>query len=94
MAKRFEITAEAAQDWKGFVADFVVAMTATKANREMVNGYQVKRSSAGYAIHMSGTVATVYPPMSAGLLYSQMERMPLVYFARQADDIRGELLSR
>lgn len=86
------LTKENAMNWKKFVADFVVLMTAKKDNRELIRLYQVKKSGSGYTILVSGKDCG-YGTMDAETLYSWMERLPLRYFAQQADDIRFELCS-
>lgn len=90
---KFELTIEAARDWKKFVADFVVMMTAKKKHRDRVDGYQVKATKTGYVIFMNGMDGG-YGTMDAGTLYSWMERLPLVYLSREADFLRGELFAQ
>jgi hypothetical protein len=79
--------------WKEFIAGFVVVATATKRGRQEVAGYQVKQARGGYHITVHGTNPG-YGFMSADTLYSWMERLPLVYFARQADEWREEIAQR
>lgn len=86
------LTAENAKNWKPFVCDYVVLMTAKKVNRELVGNYQVKKSGEGYTILFNGN-ASGYGVMTAETTYSWLERLPLVYFARQADELRCELLA-
>lgn len=86
------LTAERARDWHTFVADYVAMMTARKANRELVNGYQVKRVGDGYQILFNGRNPG-YGVMAADVAYSWFCRLPLYYFAREADDLRAELLT-
>lgn len=78
-------------DWKGFVADYVTARTSRKANRELCSGYQVKRRRDWYEVWM-GKTRLPYMAMNADTLYRVMQRMPLKYFADQADSARILLL--
>jgi hypothetical protein len=87
------MTADNARDWKMFVADYVVLMTAKKANRELVGGYQVKRVKDGYQI-LFGTSNPGYGIMTAEMAYTWFARLPLAYFAREADDTRCGLLTK
>jgi hypothetical protein len=96
MATRYEtmqqlLTPARAQSWKPFVADYVVAMTRTKGNRELSGEYQVKHTTDGYLIYFGTT--TSYAPMTADILYSWMQRLPLKYYADQADSLRYDLCS-
>jgi hypothetical protein len=85
------LTREAAKNWKTFVADCLVAMTATKADRELSGGYSVRRIGAAYLIMFGGTSS--YQPMTAEQIYEWAQRLPLQYFAQRADDLRAEILS-
>jgi len=87
------LTKENAQNWKTFVADFVTLSTKAKKNRELVRDYQVKKSSKGYTILVNG-INPGYGTMTAETLYGWMERLPLVYYSRQADEYREILLSQ
>lgn len=86
------LTPDRARDWKPFVADYVSLMTRSKANRELVSGYRVKRAAGGYRI-LFADVDPGYGVMSAEAAYSWFARLPLGYFAREADNARAELLS-
>jgi hypothetical protein len=86
------MTADNARDWKTFVAEFVVIQTARKENRELVSGYRVKKVKGGYTV-LFGKCDPGYGVMDAGTLYSWMARLPLAYFARQADENRAALLT-
>jgi hypothetical protein len=85
------LTKTAAADWKPFVANCLVAMTAKKADRELVSGYRVVRSGAMYQIKF-GNVAP-YAPMTAETLYEWAQRLPLRYFADKADELRYGVMS-
>lgn len=85
------LTSENAKDWKRFVAEYVTLMTSTAKNRAFVSGYQVKKVGGLYQITVGGK-KTGYEPMDAATLYSWMERLPLGYFAHEADDHRRTLL--
>lgn len=87
------LTVEKARDWKTFVAEYVVATTARKEGRELVGGYQVKKVNGGYTI-LLGSLNPGYGVMNAETLYSWFCRLPLNYLARQADDLRIDLLAR
>lgn len=86
------MTAENARDWKTFVADYVVIRTARKENRELVGGYQVKKVGGGYQI-LFGKLNPGYGIMTAEKAYEWFCRLPLNYFAREADDARYALLT-
>lgn len=83
-------TPEAAANWKTFVADYLVLTTAKAANRELVGGYSVRRVRAGYVIRFGNTAP--YAPMTAERIYEWAQRLPLNYFAAEADNLRAELL--
>lgn len=85
------LTKEKAQDWKKFVADYVSIATRNKQGRELVKGYQVKKIGNNYTILINGSNPG-YGVMTPCALYGWLERLPLVYYARQADDYRYELL--
>jgi hypothetical protein len=86
------LTAENARDWKTFVADYVAHMTARKENRELVGGYQVKKVKGGYQI-LFGGMNPGYGVMTAERAYEWFCRLPLNYLARQADNLRIDLLA-
>ena len=81
---------ESAQNWKSFVAGYVVLQTKKKLNREMIGGYQVCQTAKGYTIKFNG--CSLYPNLTAENLYSWMQRLPLIYFANEADHMRHEIL--
>jgi hypothetical protein len=84
------LTPTAAANWKTFVADYLVMMTSKKANRAFVADYSVRRTAAGYVIRF-GALAP-YPVMTAEKLYDWAQRLPLRYFADEADTLRADLL--
>jgi hypothetical protein len=86
------MTADNARDWKTFVAEFVVIRTARKENRELVEGYQVKKVKGGYQILWCGRNPG-YGVMTAEKAYEWFCRLPLTYFAREADHTRIALLT-
>lgn len=85
------LTKQAVQEtpWKVWVAEFVAMQTAKKDNRELVSGYKVVHSGKEYEIIFAGQ--SVYGKMTAENLYNWMERLPLIYFSREADEIRAML---
>lgn len=83
------LTWEHAQHWHPFVADYAVLLTRTQAQRDAVDGYQVKKTPAGYEIYYGGQSA--FKPMSADTLYDWMGRTPLVRLQREADDLRADI---
>jgi hypothetical protein len=86
------LTAENAKDRYGFVADYVAAITARKANRELVEGYQVTKVAGGYQILFGGRNPG-YGVMTAERACEWFCRLPLSYFANEADNLRATLLS-
>lgn len=84
------LTREAAQNWKPFVADCLVAMTARKADRELVSGYRVRRAGDRYVIEFGNMKP--YAPMTAEQVYEWAQRLPLRYFADRADDLRADIM--
>lgn len=69
-----------------FVADFVAKMTRKKADRALVNDYQVKCKNAKYTIFIGGH-ACGYKWMTAEEINSWFPRLPLSYFAMQAEEL-------
>ncbi len=84
-------TPERARNWKPFVADMMVFLTRRKAQRDLLNGYQVVAVEGGYLIKINGN--TSYAPMTAEVLYGWAERLPLVDVLRQADNYRADILT-
>lgn len=85
------MTVDRARNWKRFVADVMVFLTRRKAQRDLVDGYQVVAEGDLYLIKWNGTSS--YEPMTAETLYSWAERLPLVSVLRQADDLRADVLA-
>lgn len=78
-------------DRKSFIAAWLVRMTATKANRTLVNGLHVKRSGrSGYAVAMNGT--TFATAKDTDSLYEYARRSALGYFVREAEELRIAVL--
>lgn len=73
-----------------FLAAYLVMLTARKANREYVQGYQVKHRSGEWQVIQTqvagGTV--VYATGDAAKLFDYVRRGPLGYFTREADNLR------
>ncbi len=75
--------------WHQFVCHYVAAETA----REPASGYTVRGSGDAWELCFMGSAQ--FAPMSASSLYSWLERtMPLQRLSRDADNFRGEVLSR
>jgi len=84
------LTKTHAADWKPFVAEYVRLMTAKKANAALTQDYRVVKQGAQYAI-LFGTLRP-YSPMDAATLYGWMQRLPLKYWADEADTLRYDLM--
>jgi hypothetical protein len=73
-----------------FLAAYLVMLTARKANRKYVHGYQVRRSAGQWSVIQTqvagGTV--VYTTDDASKLFDYVRRGPLGYFTREADHLR------
>lgn len=83
----------ARNEWKRWVALLVTAFTAKKSDRALCRSYGVKVLKSGlFQITLEGKPAA-YEPMDAETLYGWMERLPLVYWVRKADDLRYDVLS-
>lgn len=76
-----------------FIAAYLVSLTAKKANREFVHGYQVRRSAGRWSVIQTevanGTV--VYVTDDAAKLFDYVRRGPLGYLTREADNLRSEV---
>lgn len=74
-----------------FIAAYLVLLTAKKASRTFVQGYQVKHRSGQWQVIQTlvdgGTV--VYATDDAEKLFDYVRRGPLGYFTREADNIRA-----
>ena len=89
--KAAEAMIEAARTmpWHQFVCHYVAAATA----REPADGYTVRGSGDSWEFCFMGS--SQFGSMSASSLYSWLERtMPLQRLSRDADNFRGEVLSR
>ncbi len=86
------LTKEHAANWKTFVAEYVRLSTATKANAALSNDYRVVKVGRLYEIRF-GTLKP-YNPMDAETLYSWMQRLPLKYWADQADEWRYTIMTQ
>jgi hypothetical protein len=84
------LTKEHAQHWKQFVAEYMVLVTKSKANRALVREYSVKKVGERYCIYFGKT--TSYLPMDADTLYGWTQRLPLKYFADEADNLRYDIM--
>lgn len=73
-----------------FIAAYLVLLTARKANREFVLGYQVRHARGSWSVVQTqvdgGTV--VYTTEDAAKLFDYVRRGPLGYFTREADNLR------
>jgi len=85
------LTVDAARNWKTFVADYMVLMTAKKANRDLVSGYSVRRVRGAYQIFFGKL--SPYAPMTAEQIYEWSQRLPLQWLAGKADDMRADILT-
>lgn len=86
------LTKEHAADWKTFVAEYVRLSTATKANAALVNDYRVVKSGSKYEIRFGALKP--YSPMDADTLYGWLQRLPLKYWADEADNLRYDIMTR
>lgn len=74
-----------------FVADWVVRMTADKENRELISNYQVIEKDSTYMILFEGHESG-YGWMTAEEINSWFVRLPLNYFAMEAEEMVIEVL--
>ena len=74
----------------------IAVATSSAAGRADVHGYRVvpvgNRWQWGLT-DRAGNVRPSYPPADASTAYGYLERSPLVTLAREADDLRGTILS-
>ena len=73
-----------------FVADWVVRMTASEENRELVSMYQVIENDNAYMILFEGGESG-YGWMTAEEINSWFVRLPLNYFALEAEQMVVEI---
>ncbi len=78
----------------GFIAKFVAKQTETKVNREVTNGYQVRREGSGWSYgQVTGRSFTkLSGPHSADALHDVIRRTPLNHYVREAEDLRFDVL--
>ena len=83
-----------------FIAEYLVMMTASKANRSYVQGYQVKKKGKKYQVLSTATHTDDGKPVvvmetdNTNKLFDYVRRGPLGYFTREADNIRVDALSK
>jgi len=81
-----------AENWKWFIGMYVYLMTSKKKDRQLVRDYQVKKLPFdNWTILINGKDAG-YGTMTSENLYSWLQRLPLKYYADQADNLRHEIL--
>lgn len=73
-----------------FLAAYLVLLTRKAANREFVQGYQVKHSAGRWSVIQTQVAGgtTVYATDDAAKLFDYVRRGPLGYFTREADNLR------
>lgn len=72
-----------------YAMELVTLMTSRKANRERVDGYQVKKNKNGYSILFNGMDIGLNN-MSANTAYGWCVRNPLNHWVRFAENVRNE----
>ena len=81
-----------AEDWKWFVGMYCYIMTSKKKDRQLVESYQVKKLPFdNWTILIDGQNVG-YGSMNAENLYSWLQRLPLKYYADEADQLRIQML--
>ena len=77
--------------WHEFVCEYVFLMTGLKKNRNLVNGYQLKKTKKGYSIYWHGK-DLMLNNMAPDVAYNFCLRHGLSYFVREAESYRIQLL--
>jgi hypothetical protein len=77
----------------GFIAEYLVYMTKRKADRRIVEGWQVKHSDSGFvALHPVYAPPGGYYFRDPHALYEFARRRPLNDYVRQAEYLRADVL--
>jgi hypothetical protein len=73
-----------------FIAEFLVSATRRKADREVVNGYQVRKVRGEYRVIWTALQGSpvMYATKDAAKLFDYVRRGRLCYFVRQAEELR------
>lgn len=92
----FDESKEHAKDWKQFVIDYVMWMTATKKLRESTRGKRVVKVARGYELqgHCSDGWGVILWTKNAANMYDELERDgDLRRLSREGDALRYRILA-
>jgi hypothetical protein len=89
-AHKLDLTVTAAQNWKRFVADYLVWATRTKEGQFLAGDKRVSKKGGQYVVSYNET--PLYAPMTAESLYDYIQRSTLYRHGSDGDALRIRIL--